>query len=160
MPISLDTVLLELWQKTVKRFSFMSWLAKMLQWPAIVLSRMITSIPDDEDFSLLFWPPNRTSIKKTNKQQPKDRRQKTDSYNSDERAFRSINRSLYRYNNSTYSKSPGNIPGSNGVTKSKKKKKTPTICNVLNVKWHFKCAKTCFYLFILFIIIFFNNSSI
>lgn len=54
MPISLDTVLLELWQKTVKRFSFMSWLAKMLQWPAIVLSRMITSIPDDEDFSLLF----------------------------------------------------------------------------------------------------------
>lgn len=40
LPVSIDTLLLELWLQ-FKKISIFRWMLKMLQWPAIVIYRMI-----------------------------------------------------------------------------------------------------------------------
>uniref|UniRef100_W8BTD4 Cerebellar degeneration-related protein 2-like n=2 Tax=Ceratitis capitata TaxID=7213 RepID=W8BTD4_CERCA len=54
LPVSLDTMFLKHWQKTMRKFNVLCWITKFLQWPALFICRLISSVPDDEDFALTF----------------------------------------------------------------------------------------------------------
>lgn len=61
MPIHIENILPDVvenfFSNSKTNYNILRWILKMLQWPALVICRMISSLPeysDNDDFSLIF----------------------------------------------------------------------------------------------------------